>query len=629
MPFAVTWICSAHIGPDELHRVVSVPAFDDVASVARIPGEGVVAGAHQGDVVALASVHRVVPVTAEQHVVAQAAEELVVSGAPVEREDDRLSREAGRRDVVVAVETLDDERVARLLVVKRHLCGEAGDGEAACALVDANPVRAVRSVHDHAIRLAIGPAEVGVHALDVGSRQVVDRDEIRSAESVEVDALDAGRVHRDVGLGAEEAEPVSVRRQLDLLGDVGAVEAHRVRACLALDRVAAVAGIPDERVVACTHERAIGPAVAVDRVVPVATEQEVGALAAGDRVVAGPAVERQGERLGREHRRGQRVVPAEPSDDELVTRLLMLNGDHCPEAGHDDARGIPADSDRVVRIRAVHLDPVVLTVAGRPTRGAGEIEVQVRELRALQIVDGDDVGPAESVEIDPLQSCEVHRHVADVAGEPDMRPVRGHRDVLRDSRAVEAHRVGAGFAVDAVAPVAGIPDEGVVSGAEQDVIAAAVSVDQVGPGAAEQRLRSGSADERVVSGSAVQQRLDPAVNTPFRSSMRTRSLPAPAWTLIRATCFRLKLKSALPSSPTSTWRIRALPAFRRSAILSLARVPSMVSEPRLSLGRWILWVAALALEATTALASTRTATASSRPKRKRLIFFFVFMASFR
>ena len=93
-----------NIRPDELHRVVAVPAFDDVASVARIPGEGVVAGAHQGDVVALASVHRVVSVTAEQHVVAQAAEELVVSGAPVEREGDRLSREAGRRDVVVAVE---------------------------------------------------------------------------------------------------------------------------------------------------------------------------------------------------------------------------------------------------------------------------------------------------------------------------------------------------------------------------------------------------------------------------------------------------------------------------------------------------------------------------------------------
>ena len=339
--------------------------------------------------------------------------------------------------------------------------------------------------------------------------QVVDRDEIRSAESVEVDPLDAGRVHRDVGLGAEEAEPVPVRRQLDLLGDVGAVETHRVGARLSFDRVAAVARIPDECVVACTHERPVGSSVAVDRVVPVAAEQQVGALAAGDRVVARSAVECQRDCLGGEHRRRQRVVPAEPSDGELVTRVVMLNGDHRPKAGNGDARCVAADRDRVVRIRAVHLDAVVLTVAGRPTRGAGEIEVQVRELRALQIVDGDDVGPAESVEIDPLEAREIHRHVSDVTGKPDMRPVRGNRDVLGDSRAVEAQGVGAGLAVDDVAPVAGIPDERVVARTEKGVITTAVPVHQVVPGAAEQRLRSGSADERVVSGSAVEQRLDP------------------------------------------------------------------------------------------------------------------------
>ena len=63
--------------------------------------------------------------------------------------------------------------------------------------------------------------------------------------------------------------------------------------------------------------------------------------------------------------------------------------------------------------------------------------------------------------------------------------------MLGDSRAVEAQLVGAGLAVDAVAPVARIPDERVVARSEQDVIVAAVSVHQVGPGAAEQRLRSG------------------------------------------------------------------------------------------------------------------------------------------
>ena len=55
---------------------------------------------------------------------------------------------------------------------------------------------------------------------------------------------------RDV---AEEPQPVAVGGQVDVLGDGCAVEAHRVAAGLALDRVAAVARIPDERVVARAH----------------------------------------------------------------------------------------------------------------------------------------------------------------------------------------------------------------------------------------------------------------------------------------------------------------------------------------------------------------------------------------
>ena len=46
------------------------------------------------------------------------------------------------------------------------------------------------------------------------------------------------------------ADAAAVGRDVDLLGDVGAVEQHRVGAGLALDGVAAVAGVPDERVVA-------------------------------------------------------------------------------------------------------------------------------------------------------------------------------------------------------------------------------------------------------------------------------------------------------------------------------------------------------------------------------------------
>ncbi len=72
-------------------------------------------------------------------------------------------------------------------------------------------------------------------------------------------------------------------------------------------------------------QRQVVAAVAVDRVVPVAAEQRLDALAAGDRVVSGAAVEGQGDRLGCEGCRRDRVVAAEPVDRELVGRLLVLN----------------------------------------------------------------------------------------------------------------------------------------------------------------------------------------------------------------------------------------------------------------------------------------------------------------
>ena len=93
---------------------------------------------------------------------------------------------------------------------------------------------------------------------------------------------------RDV---AGEAHPAAVRRDVDVLGDVRAVEQQRVGAGLALDGVAAVARVPLERVVAGAEERGVVALVAVDEVVAVAAEQHVGAVAADDRVVAGAAVD--------------------------------------------------------------------------------------------------------------------------------------------------------------------------------------------------------------------------------------------------------------------------------------------------------------------------------------------------
>ena len=62
-------------------------------------------------------------------------------------------------------------------------------------------------------------------------------------------------------------------------------------AALALDGVAAVAGVPLERVVAAAERRRVGAAVAVDEVVAAAADQDVGAVAADQRVVAAAAVD--------------------------------------------------------------------------------------------------------------------------------------------------------------------------------------------------------------------------------------------------------------------------------------------------------------------------------------------------
>ncbi len=149
-----------------------------------------------------------------------------------------------------------------------------------------------------AVAHAGGRGEVEVDLRHVGSRQVVDGDCVGAAEGVEVDALDAGGVHGDVGDVAGEPEAVAVRRQVDLLGDVGAVEEQRVGAVLALDDVATVTRIPDEGVVVGTQERDVVAAVPVDRVVPVAAEQCLRTGAAGEIVVSVPAVDRRRDRVG-------------------------------------------------------------------------------------------------------------------------------------------------------------------------------------------------------------------------------------------------------------------------------------------------------------------------------------------
>ena len=64
----------------------------------------------------------------------------------------------------------------------------------------------------------------------------------------------------------------AIGRDVDVLGDVGAVEHQRIGAGLALDDVAAVARIPDERVVAVAEQGHVVAAAADHGVVAVAAD---------------------------------------------------------------------------------------------------------------------------------------------------------------------------------------------------------------------------------------------------------------------------------------------------------------------------------------------------------------------
>ena len=103
-----------------------------------------------------------------------------------------------------------------------------------------------------------------------------------------------------------------------LLRHVGAVEHQRIGAPLALDHVAAVAGIPDEAVIAVAEQRNVVAAAAVDDVIAVAADQPVVALAADDGVVAGAGIDRQMRVSGRKAGGIDDVVAAEGLDDELI-----------------------------------------------------------------------------------------------------------------------------------------------------------------------------------------------------------------------------------------------------------------------------------------------------------------------
>ncbi len=223
------------VGAVEYQRIGAVLAFDGVAAVARIPDEGVVAGAAEQRVVAAAAGDDVIAVAADQRVVAVAAGDGVVAVAAVDGEADQgCEAVAGGEDVVAAVH------------VKHEILGGAD----------------------------------------------VER-ERRRAEAIETHAAAVGGEGKVFGaVAAVDLGGVDAVAALHQVGALARIPDHAVVAGLAEHLV--VAGAADQRVVAVAAEQQIVAALALQNVVARAAEQQIVAGAADQRVVAGAAEQLDG-----------------------------------------------------------------------------------------------------------------------------------------------------------------------------------------------------------------------------------------------------------------------------------------------------------------------------------------------
>ena len=209
----------------------------------------------------------------------------------------------------------------------------------------------------------------------------------KALKSIELHVVE---VHDDIRDVAEEGHTFAVRRDRDLLGGVGAVEQHLVEPVLALEGVVVVTRVPDEGVVAGTHQGGVVAVAAVDEVVAFATDEEV---------VAEAAVHRQLDAVGLQARGVDHVVAALPVHDQPVVGLLGKEDvDPGLEAEHGDAARVAGHADHVGALRAVDGDRVGRAIAAAIR--AAQVDVDPVDVRAAEVADGDVVGTAEGAEFD-------------------------------------------------------------------------------------------------------------------------------------------------------------------------------------------------------------------------------------
>src|SRR6185295_11043798 len=108
-----------------------------------------------------------------------------------------------------------------------------------------------------------------------------------------------------------------------------------------------------------------------------------------------------------------------------------------------------------------------------------EVDINLRNVGIAQVIDGEGVGAPEGPELNVLDIVEIHADAGNIAGEQRVPAFGGDVDDFVDIRAIEQERIGIIAAVDDIAAVARIPDEGIVAGAKLRIVVAATAGDGV------------------------------------------------------------------------------------------------------------------------------------------------------
>ena len=204
-------------------------------------------------------------------------------------------------------------------------------------------------------------------------------------------------------------------------------------------------------------------------------------------------------------------LPASPlMVSESRPASIALDAELRREAVDEDRRAAADDLDVVVGLRAVDDHGVGRAIALPASRRRRQVERDLGDVGAGEVVDRDGVGAAQGRKLDVLDAVEVHDDVGDVAGQPHPRAVGRDVDALVDVGAVEHQRVGAVLALDRVVAVTRIPGERVVAGAEEGDVVAPPAGHGVVAVAAEEDVGARAADDGVVAGAAVDGEADDA-----------------------------------------------------------------------------------------------------------------------